>query len=435
MTGPIFQAINTYRSGVSTRLANQQNSGINSLSQGDENPAWVCDYRLGDVSYPMILNMSLPLYGSTGAQTAGTVHTHPNGGAASSSSYTLAQNNSFGAYVPITKLYQADKFSFCASVNSAMAGGSIDFELFRELADGSLIMVGTAAAVTSISTTFQRITLTSPDKLITRRGERVMMRLVNRSSPARTVTFQGIVGTADPGSPYAAFATVGTTTTNKTSYTSAEAATAQNANDILPWMLIACSTPPAEDKNFNDDFQNRVNIGPAWALTHLTTTDYLVISNGRLVYGGTTNGTEGATCIYPCSSDSMRVDVDVWNLASTSSGVAASICADREGNNFAVLELYQDRALLRSVIGATTTTRATYNSGTITDATWSLYFTPATKTYTALRNGDAVGLSWNDSGDLIPHGVNNRYGLLAIGRASGVNGGELDNYVLRDWAP
>lgn len=422
---------------VKERQIQQQNAAITNTVRSRSNPGWLCDQLVGDVSYPMILNASIPVFGNTGAATAGTAHTHPMSGlsGASSGFYSIAQNNSLGAYVPMTDVYQVDRFDFCAYVSAPLTGGTVDFETFREAPDGTLKRVGPATSLPMLTTSVQRIAIGSNDTLITRDGERYLMRIANRSSPAITVQVLGLDGSGVIGTTDAQHATVGTATTNKTSYTAAEAQTALRATTALPWMMVARAVPPPEDRTYSDDF-NRVNLGPAWALdTFSGAAGAMKISGGRLVFGGTTDDVQTAMHIYPTAGDAMRVDANVWDIATSGSGngVFLALGQDRDYLNGVVLMLFNGSAVLRSIVNAVGTDRDTW-VGSTTDAKWSLIYEPTPKKWTALKGDLDIGLSWTDSAATLPHNENQRYSTIYISRVGGVNGGEVDNFELRDFA-
>lgn len=438
MTTPlsVFDVLSGYRVGVNTKLVNNQNSGITTRINGAVRPGWESDYLVSDVSYPMVLNLTFNLFGNTGAASTGTAHTHPlagSGAVAGGAYWTIAQNDARGGYVTMTDTYQVDTIEFVGYFASALAGGTLDIELFRENPDLSLnrVAIWSYDTASAPPTTATRWSIpTGGGTLVSRQGERYMVRVCNRSNPARTFNILGYGGGANLGMTQSAFYTTGTTQMNKTSYTTAEAATYSNTS-ILPWWQLSRQNIPPEDKSFDDNF-DRVNLGPQWSAGGAGSTGAPVISGGRLTYNGATDGQQPAYSIYPTASDAMRVDVDLWNVVNP--GVTVMICLDRERQSFTALTVGATSAIIQSAVGASLTTRATV-SMTSDAARWSIYYEPTPNKYTVLKDDKDIGLTWTDSGNVVPHGLNNRYGGLVMLRSGGVNGGQADNFVLRDWAP
>lgn len=438
MTTPtsVFDAIANYRTGVNTQFANQQNAGISTLvSSGKQiNPLWVSDYPIGDVSYPMILNASGWLGGSTAAQTAGTAHTHPLAGTnagASGAFWPISQNNSLGAYIVMTDTYQVWALEFAGYISSAMAGGTIDVELFRENPDTSLTRIAFWQYSSGLPTSATRWSIPFTNALIARKGEKYICRIANRSSPARTFNMLGITQGLNVGVATVTHATVGATDTNKTSYTIAEAATAWAATSTIPWFLLGGDENLVEDRTFTDDF-NRINLGPSWNTGGTGTDGPVALSSNRMSYSGTTGSVQPVFCIYPTATDAMRIDVDLWDVGPAAVGIM--LCLDRDRQSFAWLDVTNTTATIYSVVAASATSRASVsiNSGI---GRWSFYYEPTPKKYTVLKDEQSVALTWTDSTPVVSHGLNYRYGGLIMQRASGVNGGTADNFVLRDWAP
>lgn len=437
-----FDAILAYRGGVDSRASYTSEGLISSIVRNKRNPDWVCDFPVGDVSYPMILNSTAQVTGSTGAVNTGTTaaHTHTNAftSFASAAYWTVAQNASLGAYVRASDIYQVDWFSTWCFISSggALAGGSIDFEVFRENPDLSLtrLLNTNLTSVVSVGGA-GRSSQPLLDTITVREGERYLLRLVNRSSPARTLAILGMGGYLANLTGVLPFSTTGTTDTNRTTYTTAQAATANAATQVLPWFLMARSSNPAEDRTFRDNF-DRVNLGPAWAVNASGTTAPPVIVSNRLSYSGTTTGFQAAMCIYPTVGDGQRVDLDVLDIASTTVAVTLMLHWQREQASLVQCGIFSNGANIVSVVGASQVNQASVVLDNTDPATWSAYYVPSTKTYTVLKNNQDIGLSWVDSGNLVPHDINRRYAGIEIGRdAGGVNAGTCDNFVLRDWAP
>lgn len=443
--GAVFEAFTNYRASVDNRAGYTSEGLITSIVRNKRNPDWVCDLPVGDASYPQVLNGALQITGNTGAASTGTAHTHANNftSFAGAAYWTVGQNASLGVYVRATDTYQVDRFSWFAYISSggAMAGGTIDFECFRENDDLSLtrILSGPVSVGGSMSTTVgTKMNVTLSDTLTVREGERYMLRLANRSSPARTIAILGLGGAASAAELTGAlpFATNGATDTNRTTHSTAQAAAGNAATAVIAWFRMGRVSPPAEDRTYRDNF-DRVNLGPAWSTNQVGVTAPMIITNNRLAYNGTTNGIQMAMLIYPAASDAQRIDIDVYDISSLTAGVGILMHLQRETGSALAVNIFSNGT---TIVSYPTGAGSGIQRGVVfmdntSPATWSVYYVPATKTYTVLKDNQDIGLSWADSTDIIPHDINRRYAGIEIARDGGVNGGTVDNFVFRDWTP
>ena len=197
-------------------------------------------------------------------------------------------------------------------------------------------------------------------------------------------------------------------------------------------MLAANASDIPEAYTWTDDFE-RNELGYYWSQSVTDTGGNLVIDQGQVAYGGTTNGFQQALYIRTTATDQFRLDVDVTAVSSSATSIFCG--ADREGQNGMILSLNSSTVQLTSIIGGTQTVRTSVsrngNSGK-----WSVTYNKTTKQYQVYFNDVVVpGLTWTDSGSVVPQGALYRYGHIQIIRASGVNGGKVANWLLQDWNP
>ena len=116
------------------------------------------------------------------------------------------------------------------------------------------------------------------------------------------------------------------------------------------------------------------------------------------------------------------------------------ICANRELDQVVALVVEQTLGVssirIKSGDPYALTTRASVTGQLFPDTNYSLAYNPTTNIYTALKNGAAIGggLTWEDTGDVITHGADHRYGGIMIERSASANAGRIDNWFLRDYA-
>jgi hypothetical protein len=447
MTTP-FDDIQSLLGVVSNSVQQTQNAATTSQLVGYRNPTWVCRYPVADVTFPEIMNLALLPSGSTGAQTAGTAHTHSVFGTtiADTQGFSNGNNTSAGGYLTVSRTVVMDTLA----VNVWKASGTINnvyITLFKENADLSLTQVFESTDISaSLTTSAQYFEFTITGGLAVQAGSRYVIRCRNASSVATSSVLLGLE--MEPaGEQNISFATSGATLSNQTSYTAAQAATAQAAGTSLPWAMLAYKGTNLADKSFNDNFDRSALGGDLWLTmsswaTQLGISEIVVggffgiggVTSGVCAYQGTTNGTEAGIYLQATSSDHIRVDGNlVGTIAATPSG-GLLICSAPDMSNLVYLGITSSTATIYSGAWNSLTSQASI-SQTGNDGIWSIYYDPVANAFTALFNGNTVALSWTDSGNLITHGAGHRLGGILINRASSVNGPSVDNFNVRDWSP
>ncbi|ASM62626.1 minor tail protein [Mycobacterium phage Netyap] len=433
--GDLVAILTGYREGVETDQIVQQNLTISSTSSVQRQPAWSSSYPISAVTYPAILHSDFTVYADTvGPATAGTAHSHEIRGS-TDNAYAIApfwaceQNGSLGGFVTVSEDTVFSKFGMVIFSDTApVPAGTVYFEVYREQPGGSLDRLTQTDISANITNTSKLLVLQWTDfRIVARRGERYLLRIKNTSSPNVVPRLRGLAwGT---GVPEIQWETTTAADTNKTSYTAAESAAIIATSGITPWLMLAAEESDIpEARTWADDF-NRPELGYLWNHSKTDNGD-LVITNNKLSYGGTTNGFQQALYIHPLATDKFKLTAEVSNLAGT--GQVYFMCAGGRNNNVsAVLAVGASGVSIQTLIGTTVTVRAqvlrTNNAGKYT-----FTYDPASKTYNVLLNDQPIGLSWTDSGNLLDKGVQFRYFQIQIQRTNGVNGGQVDNWVIQD---
>lgn len=274
--------------------------------------------------------------------------------------------------------------------------------------------------------------------MIMRKGERILVWFVNTTNTTlRLMGFDIDVA----GTPSSGWLTTGVPLSTQNSYDAAQAAAANTAGTVLPWVMLGAEFEVEDDRTIMDDF-NRANLGPMWAQFG-DNVEKLEIKNvgsmsqvdGKLVIGGTADDNSWIVCIETTASDRMRLDIDIANL--TEAGITLAICADRDMAS-AVIMIINTVGVIMG--WANQTSSATVCDIDLSDQNnngrWSFYYDLDLNKFVGLKNGVPVpGLEWTDTGNVVPHNPSTRYACLGIYRDGGIEGGELDNFVLRDWKP
>lgn len=437
MADSVFDAITQYRNVIDGRAISQQNLSITQDVNKPGNGSGDCPYYIGDYTFPQSLIMLGGLLGSSGAQTAGTAHTHPlsTGSAVLSQNYIVAQNTAVGGYIRCRSPYIFDNFCLSAYLVTTASSGNVWLQIYREAPDGSLTQLYNTDIRTNLNgvTPGALLTFSVPLPFPVIEGERYLIRLANQTTSSLAIHSMNY----ESNGP--AVNTMHKTTTatlaTQTSFTAAEATTALAAGVLLPFIAMGQTTVYPEDRTWTDRF-NRLYFGRNWIHRSNGVTGQLGITyangEGRVTYTGTTDGIQEVLFIRPTTGDAMRADIDIADVNSNGA-VDTYICRDRGSQNGVVLAVGQGAALIGTQSGGVQTIRATSTVGG--EGTWTIYYEPTPDMYTVLKNGQDIGLSWIDSGHVMPHGYNYRFSSVQIERISGQNGGTIDNWEFGDWKP
>ena len=420
----------TYTVDVKTDAVNNQNFTISALAAGQRNPFWVSRNAVADVSFPEFLHMGLFVNANVS-------------NVAAPGALNLTPGNCWGSLIVCTQDTVYDTVSFAAYYTPGSVPKGIYVEVYRRpSAFGGLDFkpVFTSGNVASRVAAFNdpnirdlfMINLSLGGGLVANAGEQFLIRVVNSGSNAITMAVINQTSPAvDNGSSWGSVTPGATTVITQAQLATANAAIASAWHSCLSVQNLKLS-----DQSYSDDF-NRVNLGPLWFPLSTGTTDPIGITGSKAAYQGTTDGSQSAVYIKRTVGASARVDGDMFELAGEQGLV---LSANREGGQFVYLGVTPTGASIYSGGYNTLGVKASVNT-TVNDTkdgapglTWSLYYTPSTKTYTALKDGVDIGLSWTDSGNTVSHTDNELFGGLRLTRTSGVNSGRIDNWTMRDWA-
>ncbi|QNJ56694.1 minor tail protein [Mycobacterium phage Aziz] len=431
-----FNSLVTFQNTTTSNQVNQQNFQIAALTQGYRNPTWVCRYPIGDVTYPEVMNMSIQVSGVTGPQSAGTAHTHAidtNDVEANPASWRISQNTARLARITASSTTVWDTIGVTLNKDNGVVN-NIYLELLREDATGATTVVS-SAEVSAQLTDYDLdiyIEATLPG-VIAQEGEKYWVRVRNSSTTTTPVWVRAMswrealantCGYAD------------STLATKTSYTAAEMTTITTNSSSFPmmWALVATKNQAGNDQTHNDDY-NRGTLGSLWFLKSDTSTNQITISSNRAAFAGLTDGSQNALYIRPTGGDRILVEGTLYETTVAVTGPRCGLLLNcsRDLSQVVYLGVNLNTAKIYTGPYNSLTERASVAS-LLNDTTWQLYYDPATGTYYVRKNGQDIGLSWADTGSLMKHGPNFRYGGIRISRSTAFNAGRIDNWTLKDWS-
>lgn len=402
-----------------------QVAAISNTSQ--RNPVWVSRHPVADVSFPESLLLETALLNSTGAASAGTAHTHPlSDGLAQAAVYSVEQEASRGAYVTVGATVLHTHIGMMLRKSSGAALNNVFLEVYREKGDGGLILLESHDVASELSTSTELIEVELDEAIVAQAGERYLVRVWNDSSVATQLWAQCILNTS--GMQNNGWWTGNAGTTENASYSSGDATTHRNSTSRVAFAELASPNASAADAAYSDDFNDRSELGNLWLLKS-SSSNQLTVSFNKVAYYGITSGNQNGLYIYPTSSDRMFASAYLSTISLVVGDYVGIITnANRDLSQVVVLAVNGLGTKIYSGAWNSLTQRAT--TGTGGTGTYSIEYDPSTGIYTGRKNGSSI-ITWNDSGDLMDHGADNRYGGLRIVDT----GGTIDNFILKDFVP
>lgn len=416
-----------------TNTVKAQNYTISVQTGAPRNPSWMCRYPIGDVVYPEFFNLYAYTIGTSGAQSAGTAHTHGINIQTSSAAFTLTQNFSYGSYITTANTTIYDTVGM--GLNRSAAINNVFMEVFLEKPDGSLILVSSQDVSSLLTTTYQYIEMTLPAPVIAQAGERWLVRVRNSSTVVASV---GVIGVAqsDNVNPDISFQTSTSGVTNLTAYTAAQATTARAAGDVVTWALLAAKGLNMTDRLFADDFK-RSALGGQW-LTLTTGSFVLGITDGELSYTGTATGDQTGNYTFILASAACKTQGTLTFNPLSSAAMGLTIHCARDFSQMVYLQVTPTRAdIMAGPAGSLVSQAHVTLSGLPDDinGVWAIYYdqTPGATKYVVLKDGVAVsGLEWDNPTGLV-HDRDHQYGGARISCASSQPAGTIAEWSIQDY--
>lgn len=422
----LFDDLSAYTKKTADGIINNQNYVITTNVKTPRQPAWVSPHPVSDVSFPISTLLDLRINTNTGAASAGTAHTHGIDATTNQTTYGVAPNDSRGCFITVTNPMIIDTVAVILSKQVSPEPNNVYLELFRQEESGGLSRLWVSSDISTLIGDTGTWVETACTPIVAVEGEVYLLRVRNSANNGRAAYMMGIVN-GDFG-PQVGFGVNGATLTNKTSYTNAERIAGQN-HAITFFGMLASASPSTTEQSFSDDF-NRSELGSLW----FTTTDgasNLSLSGNRLTFTGATDGNQTGLYIRPTATDRNLVQANVYDTVDSAGSCGVMLGCNREFSQVVYLAVSDATAKiysgsLSSLVERDSLTRE-YNDGL-----WTLVHDADTSTFQAFLDGASVDLSWTYSGTVLT-GRDYRFGGARISRASGQNGGSIDNWTLKDW--
>lgn len=405
-------------------------------TQRPRNPRWESRYPLADVTYPEVLLNRFQLYGESGDASAGDPHTHSlqdGGGYSTTGFWVVPQGYAHGGMIIPRHAMVYDTVSMLIRRDTGSIN-NVYIEVFKFSADGtSLNKVFQSADVSSeLTSTIQYIEADIPDGLVAIAGERYVVRVRNSTDTGIDVVTAGL---SQPPAGYIEDDSMrwGDPAALQDSYDETEIITALGATNVAAWGGLVTRNPAINDMSYSDDF-NRVEMGSLWSLRS-NTPGQLYILLGSVNHSGLTSGHQNGVFVGRTARDTSMVEAYLGHnpLALGSQKFGLLLHCSRDLGQMVYLGVGDGTAKIYSgsfAFGLTERASVNESSGGM----WTLYYDETTDTYTALLNGDPVGLSWV-GGVTVSHGEDYRFGGIRIEKSGGQGAGQIDNWTLRDGLP
>lgn len=416
-----------FRSDTINKFITQQEFTITATSgSAGRTAGWAARYAAADSVFPEMMLYKFPTWGAT--ESGGTDdHIHDidgNNAEAHASWWNTAPGTTRGGQISITASTVMTHIAVNMRHTGTAPGSDVYLELWRQTPDGGtkrLFSEDIGPLIVSGDGTYIERELDSPT--IVQDGEIFIVTIRNASA----VTI-GAAGLERQGGVFYRGFWVNSAADTATHDSTATAA-AKQATDVAMWAMICRPTDPPQDRTWSDNF-NRTTVGLDYvtAVTDGASDDMAIVDN-QLAYGDGPAGTKEALYVKPCGSIEMRLDVDVSQVANMWIGIGY----DRERSAGVGVHLtpISARIVTFGPDWATPTQRSVIAIGG--NGQWSIYYNDAENTYTVLKDGDDVGLSWEDTGNVVPHNSDQLYAMVRIPKSGATEGGRVDNLVFRDW--
>lgn len=431
-----FEGLTGWRLARESDIATLSSFTTTEAARTTRNPKWICDWPIGDVTYPQIFLMSQDVYTEQNIGVAGGGSYIPMGslmGITGAGGYSLPSGYARGGSIPISQTAILDTLVASVFYTGGTNIGAIYLDLWKIDPNGSASRVYTSGDVSGQLTSRpqdQSVLLKAPipGGIITVEGEEYGA-VIRREGGNPDHAVFGMYWDTDGrvSAPKMAFEL--TSNRQASSLTASQVQTARNSSHYVYWLALVRDQDIPQSLFHADDF-NRSQIGDQWLLRSNAGNNQLRIFNNRVTFNGTTDGQQNGLYIKPVNTDTMRVSASVYDVTTTRCGLL--LCSDASMSNMVYIGINLNTARLFTGSYGDMTERATANEGG--DGLWSAIYNQTSNTYNVYRGTNHV-LSWTDSNNVIRHGSGQRFGGIRVARSFFINSGRLDNFTLSDWEP
>lgn len=180
-----------------------------------------------------------------------------------------------------------------------------------------------------------------------------------------------------------------------------------------------------------DNF-NRTSLGINW-VRRSTWGTHAEISSNAVGYVGTTDGTQSFLWVYPLNSDWARVQGELETVNNEARTILW-ICSNNSQTMMAALGIEGDRLQILTGTGlASLTARASLSITNVAGDGFAIEYNPADNTFYGFKNSDpAPIIEWEDTTNIVPHGLGNRFTGSAVTRVPFNNSGRITAWMAYD---
>lgn len=426
-----------WRRTTDNNQTNLQNFHISQVaSQRTANPRWESRIPFADLTYPEVLLNRLQLYGSTGPASTGTAHTHDlleGDGWATTGFWVVEPTWAHGGMIVTRHTSTYDHVSMMLRKQTGDIN-NVFIEVFKFNSEGTeLTKVFQSEDISSLlTTTIQYVGVDIEPALIGVVGERFVVRVRNSTDTGIDMVIGGL---SQPPAGYIEDDSLRWKGSDSllSTYDDTQIAAAFADTTVVAWGALGTRNPTINDMSYTDDF-NRVELGTLWSLRS-NTPGQLYILSGQVNNSGLTSGHQNGVFVGRTARDTSIVQANLYHnpFATGAQKMGVLMHCARDLSQMVYLGVGNGTATIYSGsfdFGLTERASASVSGNGL----WGLSYDESTDTYTALKNGDPIGLTWV-GGSYVAHGEDFRFGGLRIEKSGGNAAGAMDNWTLRDGLP
>lgn len=185
-----------------------------------------------------------------------------------------------------------------------------------------------------------------------------------------------------------------------------------------------------DPRYFYEDFNNGISGADFNLFKSGATSSMPGTTDGRFAYQGTTDGYQAIVRRTQLATDHMRVEATLNAAFLRSSDLF--ICSDGNLRNYLALVVMNDKfALMKGTgVGAASIVKTVTTSGS-NAARWSIEYIPEDNTYLVFR-GTSLMTTWEDDLNQVTHGPGKRHGGAGLAHATFVSSGSWDDLLIYD---
>lgn len=222
-----------------------------------------------------------------------------------------------------------------------------------------------------------------------------------------------------------------------TSPATIDVSTSLTFTDDVPF--FSCATDHGQDEVLREwiDTFERANggLGANWWNKTTAGSNYLEISSQTVRFKGTTDGEQSSGYVYPLATDNGYLEINFIFDGSASARAGGFMCGNNAITNAAYLLANESTVYIATGTFGSVTNRASVSHTAAAGDNIGMYYVAATNTFEVYKNGGASPiLEWEDTGNVVSHGLGNRFVGLWMERTPFNSAGSIGKFIARDIA-